>query len=663
MSGLRRLRWRWQRRGWWRGWIVRPQFLLWLSAAQFLVLLRLSDAVVQSEPAVFVHREASLAFWTGFPDTVSRSRLLGLSFPRGFGFLFLLGERRIVISVHLVVIRGIAWFVSVEPTQASAVAYFLATLGAGAGRLWGCLRGGPGCRCWCNSLPADLSTAEGSFLMFRLSQAFLSRASVTELDLSDSPSVDSSLESLFALLSHESVRVPRAADAIRDPEWSAAMREEIQSLHDNNTFSLVSRNSLPAGANVVNSLWVLTAKKNGDGSTRPKARLVADGSTQEDGVDVGETFAPVCKMSTFRIFLSLAASHGLRLRHLDVKNAFLQGNLDEEVFMRQPPYFAASGQEHMVCRLNRPIYGLKQSPRCWNKRLSECLQEFGFVVHFRRADVCLFVQNMDGKMLVLLVYVDDIVVGENCEKSGGAVVAHLMSTFKMRDLGFPSFCLGMHITQVDQGLVLTQHQCAQQILNFANLSECCAVRAPMDPKLKLSRRTPGEAVCDQHRYRRIVGALLFLLNSRPELCFAVSTLCKFVSDPSVVHWSALEHVLRYLRGTIFHGILYRRQGSCNLEAFADASWKSDPDDGKSVSGLLVVLNQSPVVFGSRKQQRVATSSTEAEYYALASTIKYVCWCRQILSDFGRHQCWIQRWYFKTISRLLILQLIQLRTRG
>lgn len=283
---------------------------------------------------------------------------------------------------------------------------------------------------FCNFLPADLSTAEGSFLMFRLSQAFLSRASVTELDLSDSPSVDSSLESLFALLSHESVRVPRAADAIRDPEWSAAMREEIQSLHDNNTFTLVSRDSLPAGANVVNSLWVLTAKKNGDGSTRPKARLVADGSTQEDGVDVGETFAPVCKMSTFRIFfLSLAASHGLRLRHLDVKNAFLQGNLDEEVFMRQPPYFAVLGQEHMVCRLNRPIYGLKQSPRCWNKRLSECLQEFGFVVHFRRADVCLFVKDLDGKMLVLLVYVDDILVGENCEKSGGAVVAHLMSTF------------------------------------------------------------------------------------------------------------------------------------------------------------------------------------------------------------------------------------------
>ena len=167
--------------------------------------------------------------------------------------------------------------------------------------------------------------------MFRLSQAFLSRASVTELDLSDSPSVDSSLESLFALLSHESVRVPRAADAIRDPEWSAAMREEIQSLHDNNTFSLVSRNSLPAGANVVNSLWVLTAKKNGDGSTRPKARLVADGSTQEDGVDVGETFAPVCKCQRFGFFCPW------------------QQVMDFDIWMLKMPFFRAIWTRKFSC--------------------------------------------------------------------------------------------------------------------------------------------------------------------------------------------------------------------------------------------------------------------------------------------------------------------------
>ena len=489
----------------------------------------------------------------------------------------------------------------------------------------------------------ERSELSDSQFLFRVSQAFINAAQSRPISLcqplhqglvSTGDMFDKSLTSFYALLTRDQQNIPSVDVAVRDPLWKAAMQDEYDSLVENGTWSLVSAEDLPANSNIVDCKWVLTEKKSGDGSVRPKARLVAKGFTQEFGVDYFETFAPVAKMPTFRIFLALSALHNFSLRHLDVKNAFLQGDLDEEIYMRQPQHFCVSGSESFVCRLHRPIYGLKQSPRCWNQKLSANLESYGFDVHFQRPDVCLYVKRDGDRVVALLVYVDDIFVGDNCEQMGSSVVTHLMTSFKMRDLGFPSFFLGMHIIKTTQGLVLQQHQYAQQILSFANMSSCVPSGTPMDSKLKLARRQPQESVCDQHLYRQIVGALLYLCNSRPDLCFSVSTLCKYVSDPSKAHWSALQRVLQYLKKTVNFGILYRNTGSVKLECFADSSWKSDPDDGKSVSGFVLSINQSPVVFASRKQERVAKSTTEAEYYSLSSAVQDVLWCRQVQQFFG-----------------------------
>ena len=239
------------------------------------------------------------------------------------------------------------------------------------------------------------------------------------------------------------------------------------------------------------------------------------------------------------------------------------------------------------------------------------------------------------KLIAILVYVDDALVGYNCAQLGSSVIQQLMEEFKMRDLGFPTAFVGLHISKVPTGFVISQAGFAKEILEFAGMADCNAVSTPMETNLKLARRTSAEPHCrDFHLYRQLVGALLWYLNSRPDLCFAVATLCKFVADPSALHWAALVRLLQFVKGTSRHGILYSFDGPNSLVGFADSGWKTDPDDGKSMTGYCFLLHGAVVVYGSRKQDRVALSTTEAEYYALSAATKEALWCRQVLDQFG-----------------------------
>lgn len=490
----------------------------------------------------------------------------------------------------------------------------------------------------------DLIANPASNFPVRMEQAFLSVASEYRLPLQRhlvfSPcdvavADDQSLYSFHVLLTREASDVPSVEDAVHMTEWKDAFQSELSSIHENSTWVLVDRDKVPRSSNIVRNKWVLVKKPMPDSSIRFKARLVAKGFSQKSGVDYFETFAPVAKMATVRIFFALAAKHRLNLRHLDVKNAFLQGDLEEEIYMEQPAHFLVAGQESKVCRLLRPIYGLKQSPRCWNKKLSQALGRCGFEIHFRRPDVCLYVRREAENFVAILVYVDDALVGYNCDQLGTSVIQQLMEEFKMRDLGFPSVFVGLHITKVAAGFVLSQSGFAEEILSFAGMSDCKAVSTPMDTNQKLHRREPDEPHCrDFHLFRQLIGALLWYLNSRPDLCFAVATLCKFVSDPSAIHWAALLRLLQFIQGTRRHGILYSFDGPDTLVGFADSGWKTDPNDGKSMTGYSFLLHGAAVVFTSRKQERVALSTTEAEYYALSSATKEALWCRQILKQFG-----------------------------
>lgn len=238
------------------------------------------------------------------------------------------------------------------------------------------------------------------------------------------------------------VSVPnKLQDALKDPKWKKAMIEEMEALRKNSTWELVK---LPEGKKPVGCRWVFTVKHKTDGSVeRYKARLVAKGYTQTYGIDYQETFAPVAKINTIRVLMSLAANLGWPLRQFDVKNAFLHGDLDEEVYMDLPPGFTTTCDIGKVCRLRKSLYGLKQSPRAWFGRFAQSMRSYGFKQ--TQADHTLFLKHDRGKLTALIVYVDDMVVTGNDVEEIQKLQKYLAKEFEMKDLGTLKYFLGIEL--------------------------------------------------------------------------------------------------------------------------------------------------------------------------------------------------------------------------
>jgi hypothetical protein len=378
---------------------------------------------------------------------------------------------------------------------------------------------------------------------------------------------------------------------------------------------------------------VLKIKRGPDGRIkRYKARLVARGFSQVAGQDYGETFAPVAKFSSFKLVLALAASLKLELDQLDVKTAFLQGDLEEEIYMEQPPMFERKGMESKVCRLLKPIYGLKQSPRCWNKKFHQTVTKMGF--ERTKSDYCVYVLRRGKELAILLVWVDDIILATNSPTLKEEVKAHLKKELEINDLGKLNYFLGMEISETKDGLVLNQRKYANELLVSSNMAECKPVSTPMETGASYVKRVETEEKADGEVYRSIVGGLQYLCNTRPDIQYAVGVVSRCVSDPSVTHWRAVKRILRYIKGTTHFGLKYGASGGTTLTGYCDADWAGDKQDRKSTSGYSFFLGGSPVSSSSRKQQTVSLSSTEAEYIALSSATQECLWLRSILTELG-----------------------------
>jgi transposase InsO family protein len=441
-------------------------------------------------------------------------------------------------------------------------------------------------------------------------------------------------EDSAALLTLEANAAPTPDEAWKDEKWKASMQREIDSQTKNGTWQLVD---LPAGCKAIGNKWHLKTKTSASGEIIDyKSRLVAQGFSQVLGRDYNETFAPVCKMSSFRSLIALAGPKNLHLEHLDVKTAFLQAELPEDstIYMRQPRFFEKPGQENKVCLLKKGLYGLKQGQRVWNKKFEAAMAKLGFNCTQQRADTCIYVKKgTNGELTILLVYVDDIILASDTPSSAKTVKHDLMAEFDIRDLGDLKFFLGVHVERTpDGGYFLHQRKHAQDILEYFGMQDCKALLTPMEMKKALKRREPTEQRCNQESFRTGIGALLYLCNTRPDLSQAVSVLSKFVNDPSAEHEVAFKRVLRYLRGTTGEGVAYKGQGSDLLEGWADADYAGDPEDRKSTSGFLLTINGRPVSWTSRKQKTVALSSTEPEYVSLSNLCQEVKWFRQLLQD-------------------------------
>jgi histone deacetylase 1/2 len=293
-------------------------------------------------------------------------------------------------------------------------------------------------------------------------------------------------------------------EALCIPHWRAAIELEYQALLRNETWRLVPPRP---GLNIVDSKWVFKTKRHADGTIeRYKARLVAKGFKQRYGIDYEDTFSPVIKPTTIRLLLSLAITNGWHLRQLDVQNAFLHGVLDDEVYMRQPPGFQDSATPHYVCRMVKALYGLKQAPRAWHAHLGAALRAHGFVPS--TADTSLFMSRRPEVTMYLLVYVDDIILVSSSTVAASRLVHNLRSEFAGKDLGSLNYFLGIEVSPVDKGLVLTQKKYALDLLRGGGMLQCHSVTTPMTATEKLTS-TDGDLLSseDATTYHSIVGGL------------------------------------------------------------------------------------------------------------------------------------------------------------
>ncbi|KAI3785937.1 hypothetical protein L1987_45063 [Smallanthus sonchifolius] len=414
--------------------------------------------------------------------------------------------------------------------------------------------------------------------------------------------------------------------AAKDPKWMAAMVDEIEALQQNHTWTLVPR---PSSSNIVGSKWVFRIKYHSDGTIeRYKARLVAQGFTQIPGLDYSHTFSPVVKASTIRIVLSLAVLNNWKLHQLDVKNAFLNGNLNETVFMEQPPGFTNPQYPNHVCKLSKALYGLKQAPRAWFQRLSTFLLSYGF--ECSRADTSLFVLRKDSCIMYLLVYVDDLILAGNDENVIHTFISHLHHEFAIKDLGDLSYFLGLEVVYTTTGLFLTQVKYAKDILLRAQLCEAKPVGTPLAPHESFT--ADGMPYSDPTLYRSLVGALQYLTITRPDLSYAVNQLSQFLHKPTVDHFRAVKRLLRYVKGTLSFGLTYSRPHKYSVIGFSDADWARCLDTRRSTYGYSIFLGGNLVSWSAKKQPTVSRSSCESEYRAMANTAAELVWITHLLRE-------------------------------
>ncbi|GJW81798.1 ribonuclease H-like domain-containing protein [Tanacetum coccineum] len=421
--------------------------------------------------------------------------------------------------------------------------------------------------------------------------------------------------------------IPRShLHALRDPNWHKAMVDEYTALISNGTWVLVPR---PTNVNIVRSMWLFRHKYNADGFlSRYKARLVANGRSQQQGIDCDETFSPVVKPATIRTVLSLAVTRDWPIHQLDVKNAFLHGQLSETVYMHQPLGFIDSSHPDYVCHLQRSLYGLKQAPRAWFQRFASFITRVSF--QHSKTDTSLFVYHQGSNIAYLLLYVDDIVLTASSTALLQCIITVLHGEFAMTDLGSLNYFLGISAQRTKSGLFLSQSKFAEEILERAHMQHCNPCKTPVDTESKLG--SDGDPVSDPTLYRSLAGAFQYLMFTRPDISYAVQQICLYMHDPRDLHFHALKRILRYVCGTIDHGLQLHVSSTSQLTAFTDADWAGCHVTWRSTSGYCVFLGDNLLSWSAKRQVTLSRSSAEAEYRGVANVVAEAAWIRNLLLE-------------------------------
>ncbi|KAJ9542137.1 hypothetical protein OSB04_028643 [Centaurea solstitialis] len=435
-------------------------------------------------------------------------------------------------------------------------------------------------------------------------------------------------ECLFAafLSRHEPSNVTEALDI---SDWVTAMQEELNQFERLGVWRLVPR---PKNKTIIDLKWIFKNKKDENGIvTRNKARLVAKGFKQQAGIDYDETFAPVARIEAIRIFLAYAAHKNFTVYQMDVKTAFLNGELKEEVYVTQPEGFVDRTKPTHVYILDKALYGLKQAPRAWYDHLSNALLDNGF--YKGKIDPTLFIKTEGDDILLVQIYVDDIIFGST-NSDMCTWFSDLMTTrFEMSMLRELSFFLGLQVLQKPDGILINQSKYIGDLLKRFHMDTSSVAKTPMASGTLIGADPKGKPV-DQKTYRAIIGSLLYLTASRPDIMFATCFCARFQGNPKESHMMAVKRILRYLKGTPNRGLWYPKESGFELVAFSDADHGGCQLDRKSTSGHVQFLGDKLVSWGSKKQHCVSTSTAEAEYVAAASCCSQVLWMRTQLRDYG-----------------------------
>ena len=430
----------------------------------------------------------------------------------------------------------------------------------------------------------------------------------------------------------------QALEADDASDWEKAISEELDQHATLKTWELVD---LPPGRKAIGNKWVFVRKRDEHGNiAKHKARLVIQGFSQKPGIDYSEqgTFAPVMRFDTLRTLLAIAAVKDWNIVQLDVKGAYLNGKLKEEIFMKQPNGYEDGTTR--VCRLLRNLYGLKQAGNVWNEDFNCTMEELGY--SRLRTDYCAYIRRLEDDISILIVYVDDANAFAEKKSTNDELVRQLQKRYEITVMGDPTLLLGIHIERdrEKRTLTMSQNRYIRKILEKAKMDDCNPVSTPMDPNVALCKTEKQDDDDNEERtdkdYAARIGELLYAAHAtRPDILYAINTLAQFTQRPSAEHWTALKRVYRYLKGTTDYKLTYGRDRSSSIEPnrFVDADWGSN-EHRKSISGYVFTIASGAVAWSAKKQARVALSTAEAEYSSAVHATKQVLWMRNLYLELG-----------------------------
>src|ERR1700733_8776843 len=415
---------------------------------------------------------------------------------------------------------------------------------------------------------------------------------------------------------------------LEQKDWRDACLKELEALRRRETFQLVPR---PQGRKVIKNRWVFDVKTDG----RKKARLVAKGFSQVEGLDYDAVFSPVVRFETVRLILSMAALNDWYMTGLDVRNAYLYGKLDEEIYMEQPEGFVVPGREHEVLRLKRALYGLKQAGLAWWRALRDSMKDLGF--ESLESDAGLFIYKSSYGFVIAVVYVDDALFCGSNRALIHDLKRRFMQKWECRDLGEVTEFLRMKIHKESSKISIDPCASLQTVLERCGMQNCKSAASPL-PAGYMPEPVSLDTVIDpelRSRYQMVIGSLLYLmLGTRPDIAFAVTKLAQHAARPSEEHFSKALYICRYLRGTSNHRLTYDGKSGQELIACTDSDWASDKDDRCSQTGYFLKLAGGAISWTSRAQKTIALSSTEAEYMALSDCSRRVVWMHSLMGELG-----------------------------